>query len=385
MISAFGSRARAFDSVLGCAHDRCALETTCGAKATCGPATVDAPLHTDAATIPINVESPSSGCRSTQSYQSGDRIWLVCTRHLPLSLCNADLDNPQFALSRIDQCGRISTSSLEEYFASRLPDRQIVIYVHGNRIEQNEAIGRAMQVRRSIAGCRTGPIDWVVFSWPSQPTNHLIGDARKKAARTPLQALYMGTFLKMHPPLSKPITLVGYSFGSRVILGGLHALAGGLVEGRSLPGEPVVGRNFKLALAAPAINAAWISPCGQYRLATYNLDKFLLMYNSRDILLRNHWRLSRERSSEALGVVGPRCFAPRLDGTPLPVRAINYARPVGFRHGENNYYKRDPNTGREIAALINRSAVPSCCVIEGSPVSPPDIQCPHQIFNVSTR
>lgn len=286
--------------------------------------------------------------------ESCDRLWLISTRQITSSACRANLDHPSFSVSRLSRCGRCQESSLDEYFGALESTRPIVVYAHGNRLSACDAIKRAVGVyRHTIARRRGGPVDWVVFSWPSAKQGMLIHDFREKAQRTDAQGLYLAWLLRKHSNAALPTALIGYSFGGRVVTGALHALAGGRLGGRALPGEPVTGANFDAGLVAPAIESDWMAARGYHGHATKNLDRLVLLYNRRDAVLKRYWLIDRMKSSVALGYTGPKSFARRVDGTKLSVRSRDCAQFVGLRHDEVDYYTSRCSAGKEMAALID--------------------------------
>ena len=79
----------------------------------------------------------------------------------------------------------------------------------------------------------------------------------------------------------------------------------------------------------------------------------VLLYNRRDAVLKRFWLLDRVRGRMALGYSGPTSFAPRFDGSELPVRSRDCSSTVGFHHVELDYYDSPCNAGREMAKLID--------------------------------
>jgi hypothetical protein len=219
---------------------------------------------------------------------------------------------------------------------------------------EKTAICYGLGIRQQSTRCRkSGPVDWVIWSWPSAKQGILVHDARRKADRTDTQGLYLSWVLRKHVEASVPTTLIGFSFGSRVITGGLHALAGGKLAGRRLPGSAITDARFDAGLLAPAIESDWMARCGYHSKATQNLDKLVVMYNQRDPVLKRYWLLERVRGNIAMGYSGPRTFAPRADGSKITVRARDCSPFVGKQHSELDYYKKSCRADSEMAALID--------------------------------
>ncbi|OYP33108.1 hypothetical protein CGZ80_17940 [Rhodopirellula sp. MGV] len=285
----------------------------------------------------LNVAAPS------------ERVFLFSTRHLPFDACHAPLDAPPFKVWQI-HCGQSQAMDCDQYLASLHPGRPVVVYVHGNRMPASNIVNRAMQVRRTIQGGLDQPVDWLIFSWPSAKEGIAVHDVRRKADRCDAQSLYLATLLRMHVVAGTPMAVVGFSFGGRVVTGSLHALAGGGLSGRTIPGETIQGANINVGLVAPAIESTWLGSCGYHCLATKNMDQLSLMYNRSDAILKRYWLLEKVRNQTALGYSGPRCFAPRVDGSKLPVRARDFSGSVRLRHAELEYYEN--GCGCDFARLI---------------------------------
>lgn len=282
-----------------------------------------------------------------------DRVFLVSTRHLTADCCRASLVEIPFRMWRIDG-GTVCEIDQHDYLASVSPERPVVFYVHGNRMPVCEVVNRSSMIRNRIRmrGAR-GPIDWMIYSWPSEKEMIGVKDFRLKADRCDAQGLYLASFLRHHVQASVPMAMIGYSFGARVTTGALHALAGGALSGRQLPEPPLTGANVRVGLVAPAIESKWLGDNGYHGCATKNMDELVLLYNRRDVVLKRYWLLERIRRDTALGYSGPTIFANRVDGTRLPVRSRDCASIVKLRHSEMDYYQGGCNAGVDMARLIN--------------------------------
>ena len=283
-----------------------------------------------------------------------DRFWMISTRSLTNSTCNVDLDSPQLEVQRLDSRGKASPATIDEYLGALTPERQVVVYVHGNRMASNKVVHRGFSVYRNIIRSdEKRPMDWVIFSWPSAKQGTLIHDVRRKASRTDAQGLYLAWLLQKQVKQTDSTKMIGFSFGSRVITGALHSLAGGKLGGRLLPGSPTTGATVDVGLVAPAIDSHWLAEKGYHEMATKNLDRLALLYNRRDAVLKRYWLINKVRGRAALGYTGPRSFATRADGTELPVVARDYSSYIGLRHNELDYYTKSRHTANIMADLIN--------------------------------
>ena len=281
-----------------------------------------------------------------------DRVFMISTRHLPYYACHVPEEEAEFRYYQVNgyRCQKLAE---EDYFASLMPNQPIVFYVHGNRMAQKDLLGRATVVRNYIRRYHADfPINWVIVSWPSAKEGLVIQDFREKGWRCDAQGFYLATLMQKHST-QVPMAMVGYSFGARVITGALHALAGGSLAGRKLHYEPLLGREIDVALVAPAVQSNWLATGGYHQLATKNMNSLNLLFNHRDAVLKRYWLLNNNRRTQALGHCGPTCFAPRLDGSSLPVIAKDYARAINIRHAELEYYRKCGNAGYQISKMVN--------------------------------
>lgn len=286
-----------------------------------------------------------------------DRIWLVSSRGLTHCACAANVENPNLSVYRIHDGGCLP-SDVESFSCNRDPSRPLVVYVHGNRMSSCDLLERALPIYKSIRRCRVSQcIDWVIWSWPSDKEGLPIEDARKKAQRTDAQSLYLSWFLHPHVSVATPVTMIGYSFGSRVISGSLHSLSGRSLAGRELNLPPVSGAQINVGMIAPAMDSASLSHNGRFYMATDNMGDLTLLYNHKDAVLKRFWRLARVRQQTALGYSGPKSFASRQDGSAVCVRSKDCSNLIGRSHGELDYYS-GARAGAALAQLINQMSVP---------------------------
>ncbi len=283
---------------------------------------------------------------------SNDRVFWLSSRHLASEACRANLQTPGLRMWQMD-CGRFHSTSPKAFHATLSINRPVVIYVHGNRMSADDLVDRSTTVRSAIRRCCQGAgIDWVIYSWPSDQDFGGLRDFRVKADRCDAQGLYLAKFLQPIAAAAVPTGMIGFSFGSRVVTGSLHALAGGRLAGRQIPGPTQSGASVKVGLIAPALESTWLMSGDYHGRATKNMEQLLLLYNRRDAVLKRYWLIEKVRRETALGFSGPSRFGPRLDGTPLPVRSRDCSPSVKLRHAELDYYQARCNAGSDMARLI---------------------------------
>jgi hypothetical protein len=189
-----------------------------------------------------------------------------------------------------------------------------IIYVHGNRMTPRDAKQQGLDVYRRLAryaGSSGPPIRFVIFSWPSEQAGRLLRDVRIKAARTGPTGCQLA-WLVDQMPAETPISLVGFSFGARVITSGLHLLGGGSLGHLSLyervhPDRPPVNA----VLISATMHAHWLGD-GQYHgLAMTQVNRLLSVNNCRDPAMR-YYHLAFDGRPQALGLRGPTCISPAM-------------------------------------------------------------------------
>jgi hypothetical protein len=130
---------------------------------------------------------------------------------------------------------------------------------------------------------------------------------RVKAQRTGPVGCQLAWLVDQMPP-ETPVSLIGFSFGARVITAGLHVLGGGSVcNGMSLTERMHPDRApVNAVLIAAAVHSHWLGK-GQYHgLAMTQVNQMFLLNNCQDLALRYYHLSDTTRSRpRALGRTGP--------------------------------------------------------------------------------
>lgn len=188
-----------------------------------------------------------------------------------------------------------------------------VIFIHGNQISPSDAKYQGLDAYRRIIlhGESAPPIRFVIFSWPSAKISGLLRDVRVKAARTG-PAGYQLAWLIDQMPAETPISLAGFSFGARIITGGLHILAGGSLGGGMCLSEHVHPHRppMSVFMMASALHAHWLGG-GQYHgLAMTQVSKMCLINNCKDrAMVYYDFIEPGPGGPQALGLRGPTCIS----------------------------------------------------------------------------
>jgi esterase/lipase superfamily enzyme len=240
------------------------------------------------------------------------QTWLIDTRCL--ERCDAAAESLQsFGFRRMDDC-RWTAAAAEDFFAAvaDAPALPVVVFIHGNNTDAAEAVEKGLFVRRSIraAACRDD-FHFVIWSWPAERTcRRHRADAELKADRADDESRLLAVWLDRLPPRAK-VSLIGHSFGPRIIAGALHLLAGGEFAGGKLPPETIAAwtegnRNpIRAVLLAAAFDADSFAPGGEHSLALSLVEDAVVTRNCRDRILRWYTRTDCS-AGEAMGLVGPR-------------------------------------------------------------------------------
>ena len=273
--------------------------------------------------------------------RAGDELWLVSSRCLPdLEKCTT-LQPVKFAVNRFE-CPSGWRSSDETQLAdsfNQLPAMRTVVYAHGNWMTAENALGRGSYVYNRASERTDEPIRFIIYSWPSQRDGRPLRDVYEKADRSNTDTYYFANLLSRIPE-SSPLGILGFSFGGRVVGGGLHLVAGGTFEGRNSPSW-TGKREVHVSFVAPAFDRTWLAAGREYGMAMQNVNELVNIYNSRDPVLRRFRFIDRVTTPIAAGFSGladPRATQPlQADAR---IAQYDCGEVVGTSHDEMNYYRK---------------------------------------------
>lgn len=267
----------------------------------------------------------SSSCLSDE-LRPQDELWILSTRCLPTLGRGRPAGNCELNVRKYDHEQGWQESSHDEFLEPT--DLPTWIFVHGNRIEPGEVIGRCRMVYRALIAQDPDrpPVRFVAWSWPSSKIRGPIRDARSKAWRTESEAYYLGKLLSQLDSRS-PVSLIGFSLGARVISGGLEVLAGGEVSSRGLPADSGPGPDhIRAVFLAAAVHSHWLHSGEYHGLALERAEHTLNLYTSCDEVLRHYRWMEKCSSPSALGY----CGLSRRRGTEPPPGHYDDENVVGF-------------------------------------------------------
>lgn len=258
------------------------------------------PVNADAATSATAAVAPCQGtCPTTCTtfaVRPQDDVWAVSTRCLGCGHAFV----PQVWHF---EAGQWQPSSLAAFYASDSTEQVTSVYLHGNRIEAGQALADGLSFYFQLVGRYSDerPTRFVIWSWPSSQIKGQLKDVRTKADRTNLEGFYLAQFLSgMKPDLQ--VGLLGYSFGARIVTGGLHLLGGGQLAGRTVPSgnrQPT-----QVVLWAAALHNHWLLPGHCHGNALPMAERWLIYVNGCDPVLKHYHRLEKCGNAPALGYTG---------------------------------------------------------------------------------
>ena len=276
------------------------------------------------------LEGESSSPVKQVSPLKEDQIWLVSTRHLCAD-CREASDELDLEVLRYDEEDQWTTASAEALFEAS-KEVITIIYVHGNRTEWNDSFRHGWEAYHALAS-EDRPLRFVIWSWPSDQIHGQAHDVRTKARRADVEARYLSWFVTHFKP-EEQVSLVGFSFGGRIITGALHLLGGGTICGQSFPAGAGLRRTgARVVLLGAALDRDWLLPGGARELAWSTTDRLLLLYNSCDPALKRYRCIDRRRRPIALGYTGLH-WIDSVSGS----EQLDACCHVGRSHSETPYF-----------------------------------------------
>ena len=278
------------------------------------------------------IQAPRATC-PTFRVREQDQVWLVSTRCLGCPSGGSEL--PHWQMWRYEQ-GLWQPRTSAEFYAADSADVVTPFYIHGNRIDPGLASSDGLAVYFQLAGKFDDepPVRFVIWSWPSSQIHGQLKDVRAKAARSDVDAYYLGRFLAaMHPEVR--VGLIGYSYGARITCGALHLLGGGLQIGLTI--EPGPRPQARVALWAAGEHNHWLLP-GQYHgEALQQAEAWFIAINCCDPALARYRFLDPCSDPVALGyagMYGRNLLPPDLNAR---IEEVNVSNIVGSTHDNDPY------------------------------------------------
>jgi hypothetical protein len=210
--------------------------------------------------------------------------------------------------------------------------------VHGNRIRHEEALRDGLQAYKQLSACmRDQPLRFVIWSWPSTQVPRPLNDVRLKACVSDAHARHLA-WLVDQMPAESCVSLIGYSFGARLVGGALHLLGGGSLAGHALAHRSSSQRvPLRAVLLAGALDGHSLLPHGRNSRAVSQVDRMLVTVNCKDAVLHHYPLLGGLLSNgpPALGYAG--FFTESLGADGYKVVQWNVNSYVGQDHNWRRY------------------------------------------------
>ena len=265
-----------------------------------------------------------------------DELWYVSTRHLELSDADTSVLPRLQAFRYRDETW--DKSSIATLVDDDNPGTTTLFYFHGNRVSVEYAIEGGSLIYRQLRDAIPwrGPLRFVIWSWPSDKICGPLRDFRVKADRSDVDALFLATLLS-RMPRQVPVSLLAYSFGARIVTGGLHLRGGGELLGSKLHIEdvnPILP--VRTVFCAAAVHQDWLYSGGKQSRACSQMNKFLVLYNSLDPLLMHYRYLEKNSQPAALGFAG--LEQDRLADQSVVFHQRDVRAQVGLSHSESRYF-----------------------------------------------
>ena len=273
---------------------------------------------------------------------AADDVWLVSTRAMGTICASRAMDRGLYCqrLIRTPQGDAAWKAADWRSLMSSAVDLPTVVYVHGNRVEPGEDRTQGMQVYQSLKAnqLQIRPIRFVIWSWPSDKIPGPIKDYLVKAQRTNPAAWQLAWVLDKLP-VDDQISLVGYSYGTRVVSGAAQLLAGGrlgtlALSERTHPHRPPV----QAALIAAAFDADWVQPGQFYGQSLTQFRRLILGTNQHDPAMRFYHLSNGRGRMHALGKAGIHQPA-TLGSATRRIRQVDFSSEVGRSHALVDYLR----------------------------------------------
>ncbi len=261
-------------------------------------------------------------------------LWLISSRSAGCSLDLKDLDLYEYTPKQ-----GWNVRSLKDFHAEGSASVPTVFFVHGNRYTANDALqtGETLFYRLSEQSSAEHAVRFVIWSWPSSEIDGgQVKDLRVKANRAEWQGVFLAKFVAAMNP-NVPVSLIGHSYGSRLISSSLHVLGGGIIAGQGLDEPLERNQPLRAVLLAAAMGNQWLLPGNRHGQAMNSVDGLLVMANSSDGVLRWYPRLFPGKGPEALGYSGiasPSRLGPHYD----KVQQVDVAPLIGKAHNLADYF-----------------------------------------------
>lgn len=286
------------------------------------------------------VETSYDVSRSTASRGPCDPdYWIVSTRCGKEQVAAGQAYDYQVYRFDGPQPGR--GSSLDEMLASLEPGVPVCFMAHGSFVTwESMLVDSAWTYRWLRQAAPSQRVHIIFYTWASDDGGFIPHiRVNRLGRRASLNGFYLAD-LVTKVSVDHPICLIGHSHGARMVSAALHALGGGIVEGRMLACGPQQPRHIRVVLAAAAMDHHWLNPNERFERAVCQAEAILNLQNHLDLPLLIY-PLRRPISGKALCISG-------LTGRDRKLMAEHHEKVIdysvtdliGLGHVWANYYQQ---------------------------------------------
>ena len=207
-----------------------------------------------------------------------NEVWFLSTECI-----SGKMDDPDQIATFVYQDKKWEESDIDSFLTSNTAIPTI-IFVHGYQTSNQEAVNdgfylkyRLEQIQKMMDSPK--PFRLVIWKWASERyTPHIRKDARYKSVLAEWNGKYLANLL-LKMDSETPVTLIGFSFGSRTVSNTLETIA---TDPSYNPDHP----GFNLILIAAANDYNDFGSDGKYVHSLSIINRFLNIYNPTDRVLK---------------------------------------------------------------------------------------------------
>ena len=237
-----------------------------------------------------------------------ERFWIVQTRECPQVMGSDPW--PKLKVLHFDEDGELVQRDPRDLFAQTI-GRPVFIQVQGSLTTPDIALGGLMWSQAWLRENRVLPPDAVViaFDWPSQRIyQNDLRDINEKGRRAYVAGFHLASFLLGFPGESR-ISVLGQSYGGRVVPSALHLLGGGCLDSQNHDPRVHLQRtrsdlHIRAIIVEGASDHNWLNPDERFGRALHGCEQLLNIYNRRDEALVRYPFLIKSGHRKALGRSG---------------------------------------------------------------------------------
>lgn len=293
----------------------------------------------------------------TMATRPQDQLWLVSCRSADYQGHDDPLGGLTYAVYHAT--AGWSDADRSEFEGGGSPSLTTCVLVFGNgyTAADTRSLGHMVYKRLAAGLPLASGVRFVIWSWPSDHADAgPIKDLRIKASRTTKVAWRLAHWMD-EVPTDRRWSLLGTSFGARIVLEALELRGGGQLGHLRLDNSSNVPREkVNVVLVSAALDNDWLLPGHRLDGAVTQIERLLLVNNSNDsVLKRYHWLYGSRNKSAALGSTGlPMPWALGALGEDLI--QIDAAPIIGRRHGCAPYFESPRLRGAMRSVLFNDNA-----------------------------